>query len=260
MFTYDKDSDSVTKHGSVQEVIFSWNTQDAFKGWAANVLDSDHAIFMSMRATSGVRYREGRIFKFTTTQSIGTTVNTVSEGIAAPNAELDCGIVSYDSASGKIIDDDGGKGILEWTWSGTTLTFGQQLTNYTHQNGGYGQHHGWMRHDIEAGRRIKCLVNNDFLGNHETNPRWEMYKGRSTVTTTSGLISTSFFPNRYGKNTTSRSVNYGSKRPALIDYNEDTYWERFVHAVRGPSTGLVLFPFKLNWNTPELVSPTTAET
>ncbi len=239
LVTYDKDSDSVTKHGAVQTDNTSVNSTKAFNGFSHCVIDADHA-FAGTTTTSNTR--EGTIFKFTTTQSIGTTVDS---SVANAGSDFAIGLAEYDSGSSKIFDSDGRKFYGEWTHSGTTITYGQTLSTTTHGGQNYYGHETYLgyRHDIEAGRRISiasdCVM--DVTRSHVA--PWAACRGR--VNKDIGLMHS----NRWDQNTASFNTNYWNRRAVRVDYDESTYWERFVAVHRGPSNGVALLPFKVNWNT-----------
>jgi hypothetical protein len=237
LITYDKNSDALTKHGSVQTINTTQNSVDSFRGFATAVLDADHAVAFTKRSSG---HREGVIFKFTTTQSIGSFT---SSGVAG-TTEMCWGIASYDSDSGKIFDTDGYALILEWTYSGTTLTYGATLFT-TRIGGGTGYYaiNGQFRHDIEAGRLLHGASAN--IMNSSDYSNW-IFRGRTNKD------GQKLYANPFGQNTLVYSPYHARRHPIPVSYNEDTKWEQYILIARGNTASsydqLCVFPFNFNWN------------
>jgi len=249
--TYDLSGDTVTLHGAVQTYTVSNNTS-AFHGMHVTKLDNDYLAFFNTQATNESALT---IVKYTTTQSIGTTVlcGTAGSGTAC------YGRCSYDPVTGKIFHFDGYDMWTEWTYSGTTATFGAIL--FDNMNLPFGANAKndeihFFRHDIDAGRMITVDQ-----GDSDYYQLFKMFTGRTLKRGTRGGMSLhkthyGFYQNDGGTPPGVGASNqvYNAYMKCTIDYDEDTFWERRVLVSRHFNTAvIVLHPCVFNWDTQQLV-------
>ena len=266
----DLSGDSVSLHGALQTRTTTWNNTHAFGGGGCTVLlDSDHLGLFAQRANIGKP--EMSIIKFTTTQSVGAWQ------VGPDNVSWDTtykgggGCADYDADSGKVFWWDGQKMYTEWTWSGTTASFGQKLLT-SHEAAGwqYGNMRGGecsskFRHDIEAGRILSVV---DMSSHGSTSLTYDLgsthYMMEGRVTQAQRRISivpygTLLYAD-YGTNQYYRcGMGYMKGNSTSIDYDGDTGWERQFGAGRAGGTldggrYVRITPWAVNWKTFEAVS------
>jgi hypothetical protein len=267
----DLSGDSVSLHGALQTRTTTWNSTLAFVGGACTVLlDSDHLGLFAHRSDGGLP--EMSIIKFTTTQSVGAwTVGTDTVSWTADSGSGGGGMADYDPDSGKVFWFDGAKMYTEWTWSGTTATYGQKLLTASEAAGWqYGNMRGGeaaskFRHDIEPGRMLSA--SQQLWQGGATNTHF-MFAGRVTkgqrritINPYAALVYADSGTNQYYLS------YFGHMRgeSTSVDYDEDTYWERqFCPGSAGGNLEaegryVRIFPTAINWSTGAAVAITASD-
>ena len=261
MLVYDISSDTVSKHGSIQTKNHKFDDAGSFSYWAAAVIDSDYVAVFTEEAAGKA---SGFIFKYTTTQSVGSEA-TADDG--AEGANYAQGKASYDSDGSKLYNCTGVWTVYEWTTSGTTLTYsdflGQNTTAYldlpSHYNANATKH---FRHDIEPGRYLSIYNNNPFkhpIDSTTGDGGGLLCVGATSSTNTSNQsIVPGIYFDPYNFNAYTHITNYGWGFVS-IDYDSDTNWEKFVWVGKVDANNAGLMPINFNWKTLEVVTPTTAQ-
>ena len=265
---FDLSGDTISLHGALQTRTTTWNNAFAFRCAATCLLDADHLALFAQRqpANGATRTATNRslpemsIIKFTTTQSVGAWTVGTGEIDYLSNGQGTGGCANSDADSGKVFYNDGYKVYTEWTWSGTTATFGQTLLTAPAFGWPAGQNNGGMhatkyRHDIEAGRCLSAGSQPIVSGPGATHYLMDgrVTKGQRHVTIAPysaleyaannyNLYYTSYFGHMKGESNT-------------IDYDENTFWERqFMPGTSYESMeDIRIFPTAINWKTGQTV-------
>ena len=273
---FDLSGDTISLHGALQTRTTTWNNAFAFRGACTVLLDADHLGLFAQRQPANGATRDASntglpemsIIKFTTTQSVGSwTVGTQTID-AYNNGEGTGGCANYDADSGKVFYNDGQKVYTEWTWSGTTATYGQTLLVAPETFGfNYGQNNGGRisskyRHDIEPGRCLSAGANpivGEALAPTHFIMDGRVSKGQRRVSITP------YAALEYGANSmnTYYCAVFGHMKgeSTSVDYDEDTFWER--QFMPGTSyqraQDIRIWPTAINWKTGQTVPITTAD-
>jgi hypothetical protein len=253
---YDKSGDTLSKHGTVQDLgTPSWASDFCFAGLNIGVRDADTiGLFNAWTTTfGGYTDNDCHPMKVTTTKSVGTRVDSLTsyrEGV---------GGVAFTDDTGKI-----------WTIQGTVLLGGNTLQEWTITPGATPSvasptSYSGFQLDITAsfsGTEVQsdsgldngggvgvCLVNRNDLERGRfiavTNSEIEIANFRGVTTNKTGTRKLVFLPEsgtQYG------ATSRGSMM-VEIDYDDTTYWGRYIHVSATNSGAIFLVPFNFNWDT-----------